>query len=185
MSDNPFQTRVALPKKGSPMSTEKYSDQQVVAAFNSCFDLEKYKALPPRVKSRFKTLLLHHRIKPVCFFEEEGFGLRVYHEIAGNFEFQEDGDEVKPTDALGAWEVDVDGSWMRCPAKLWEEKKEEVKEWVVAIDSTARRYIGFNMNEETENWHPLTRASAKKFTRTEADRLVKNFPEGLVIKQGV
>jgi hypothetical protein len=90
-------------------------DPMVVAAFNSCFDSEKWQALPERVRDRLKVLLDHHRLKFVCFSDELGLGLRVYNE---GTDWQWESDEA--TGQLTS-EVDTSGHWVRCPKELWEQ----------------------------------------------------------------
>ena len=55
-----------------------YTDQEVVAALNSCLDLTKWAALPSTVRERIEGLIRHNRVRAVCFMGTEGFGLRVY-----------------------------------------------------------------------------------------------------------
>ena len=109
------------------MSRPEYTDQEVTAALNFCLDLEKFRALPGPVKDRIRSLVTKNRIKPVCFFEQQGFGLRVYREAVN---YQHDGgDEVELVDRPGLppqpQRVDLDGSWVRCPAAVWEKAHAE------------------------------------------------------------
>lgn len=95
-----------------------HTDQQVVAAFNDCLDLAKYRALPVYVRNRFEVLLCKNRVKAVCFMSQLGLGLRVYCDRP--MPNCEQGDElVQPLLAHGVSVVDEDGHWLRCPAELF------------------------------------------------------------------
>lgn len=107
-----------------------YTDQEVMAAFNSCLDLEKYKALPDVIKNRIPALFRAHRVKPVCFMEDCGLGLRVYIDalsvVYDDDEVSIDGEFVG-TSSADKGQVDTDGAWLRCPPSLYVEKQE----WIV------------------------------------------------------
>ena len=95
------------------------NDVQVVAAFNSCLDLTKWNALPYGVKDRFKNLLRHNRVKMVCFADELGVGLRIYRD--GEHWETDGGDEATLKQGVTEAEVDLDGFWVRCPTKMWDD----------------------------------------------------------------
>lgn len=97
---------------------KRFNDVQVVAAFNSCLDLEKWTALPDSVRGRFKNLLQYHRVKMVCFSDELGVGLRTYRD-RGEFDYDDDSDETTLKSGEGL--MDLNGLWIRCPASEWEK----------------------------------------------------------------
>lgn len=160
-----------------------YSDQQVVAALNSCLDLTKYAALPTDVKARLCELLRFVRIKPVCFMERYGFGLRVFND---QFDGRFIGDEVHPTEANESPEdddvgtvsgtADLGGHWLRCPAVMWKPEGERL--WIVANESATR----FHDGDADEFWRP-GRTHAKLMTKEDAERLAATCG-GIVIKRG-
>jgi len=148
----------ATKKVQIPVS-RKFSDQEVVAAINSCFDLTKYNHLPDRVKMRFKELLRKKRVGSVCFMSISGLGLRVYKdEIEGNVE----GDilHANPTQNPEKAKVDLDGLWVDCPAKIWEAVLDEVskpkeKKFLV-MDSHGRKWLGDGCDSIEEFEKPRT-----------------------------
>lgn len=177
-----------MPRKGTVKKTAptRPSDQQVVAAFNSCIDLEKFRGLPLSVRDRIKNLLCHHRMKPVCFFDALGFGLRVYEEPK-NITF--DGDECEHNPDGGGhnfFQVDVNGRWMRCPASLWTDN--QVNKWIVA-DEYAKRYVGVDYNlfdddEESDfDWCLVRNTNINKvFTDYDEAERVRKACKGIIIK---
>lgn len=159
-----------------------HNDQEVVAAFNSCLDLEKFRDLPDEIKKRIKELFLHHRVKMVCFFPDEGFGLRVYNDEAQfHIGFQEEGDEatVQSKDGENQARIDLEGYWVRCPSKLYAQKKE-----YVITDQKARKFwrqvYDENEDRDVDDWYH--RADAKILTdKDEADAIAKRV-NGIVVE---
>lgn len=105
-----------------------YTDQEVLAAFNSCLDLQKYRELPGVIQDRLCELFRAHRIKPVCFMSTCGLGLRVYIDAMNVLR---SGDEVELTTAeykgqspAEKGRVDTSGSWLRCPPELYLKKED-------------------------------------------------------------
>lgn len=110
-----------------------YSDAEVAAALNSCFDLEKFRTLPYYVRERAKKLLMHHRLKPVCFFDQCGFGLRVYMDEMPVIETTDDEAELDSSKVQK--QVDLGGHWLRCPGHAWKAEVE-----CLIMNSTGQRY---------------------------------------------
>lgn len=191
------------------MSTEKFSDPQVVAAFNSCLDLAKWNALPRKVRARFECLMKHHRVKFVCFSGELGLGLRVFTDQAylplvpnfGNQHFADTDEVYVLSDAKAAEDlnsVDLEGHWLRCPPALYTERTVPDGPWLVMNDK-GTKYVGrsfdfdpSNAAEEVGNtdvtpsddpdadWRGV-RTSAYKFgSREAADKAAKVF-KGVVV----
>lgn len=117
--------KLPTPKKAAlltPASAHP-DDRRCVAAFNSCIDLDKYKALPDKVKQRIKKLFEMNRVRPVCFFAERGMGLKVYEDVRlikdkGQSEWNSD--EVDVPDNVDV-RVAISPHWIRCPKELWEQ----------------------------------------------------------------
>lgn len=169
------------------MPVRIYNDQEVVAAFNSCIDLDKWVDLPEGVKLRFKELHNHLRVRIVCFFSECGFGLRVWDDkINGEF----DNDEVIKTTGNKSDKVDIDGSYLRCPAIIYTTEPVDPKEFIVG-DERGRRWLRSETtiatSEESEEedeprpeWTTI-RNQGKKFTKAEAIRIAERV-KGVVLK---
>lgn len=115
------------------------TDQIIVAAVNGCIDLEKYKKLPKDIKKRFGELLQHNRIKAVCFMESSGLGLRTYRDKIAIEKPDEDFDEVELTPGL-VGSMDLAGSWIRCPAAMYQAYLDGEDKFVVA-DKTGKRFV--------------------------------------------
>lgn len=165
-----------------------YNDQQVVAALNSCLDLEKFNKLPSLVRNRLEVLCRRHRLGMVCFMGSEGFGLKVY------------GSECRPVPQVPV-RIDEDGHWMRCPASVWNP--EEVKEWQVMDERGMDFFEKWQLapfedsdeDEDEEDDRELTNKNrvprwisshnrvsrAMKFTRKEAEEVAKEV-KGVVVK---
>jgi hypothetical protein len=171
----------------------KFNDLQVVAAFNSCLNMEAWNDLPMHVKNRFKELLRKNRLKMVCFSDELGLGLRVYADPVNAFEFSGDEAELTAGDFTAAF--DLDGHWVRCPKSLWEEAKQP--KWLVLNETGTRFYADSDdsdpdededdENEDTEHkseprayW--TYRSGARRFdTREQADAKAKELGAGCVV----
>lgn len=104
----------------------QHTDQEVVAAINSCLDLKKLQDLPSDVVDRFRELVKHHRVRAVCFFTQYGFGMRVYRdEVSVHSQFDDDMELTKGEPA----KLDMAGYWVRCPGEMWNP--EGNKEFIV------------------------------------------------------
>lgn len=170
--------------KGFDMPIQTYTDAEVVAAFNSCIDLQKAAALPTAVFNRFKILMRHHRVKAVCFFPETGFGLKVHNDTQ-ELETMYDGDEAtvkaRP-ETLGT--VDLSGHWVRCPASMWTEKLTNMNAFLIMNKTGLRYYDGLGSRDnlhDGENW-TSRRSSARRFKdKLEAQALAQRC-EGVVVE---
>ncbi len=140
--------------QGQNMPAENFHDHEVVAAFNSCIDLKKFNELPHQIKVRLKNLFLHHRMKMVCFFPADGFGLRLYHDFQ-KYTATIDGDEATLVINPGVLraQVDDDGVWVRCPGSVWTDRKppEPVKEYVI-VDQKAKKFYDGDRSGEVGDW---------------------------------
>lgn len=181
-------------------------DHVVVAAFNGCVDLNKWKDLPLAVKERFTRLLCHNRVKAVCFFNEVGFGLRIYREQIDKLKLEHDGgDEFDTAHVTTALHVDLEGSWMRCPASLWEDQKKtnKLKLDRVVMDEFGIMYFtgwdavvkeeedveesdeGDNTEDTTKQQKPkwrVNRRGAMRMTLEEATKVAAKIPGSMIVK---
>lgn len=169
-----------------------YNDHQVVAALNSCLDLEKFNSLPRSVRDRLETLCRRHRLGMVCFMDIAGFGLKVYGDEP---KVKTTSDECTMHDTIPFTTVDTDGHWMRCPGTAWSV--EALKDWIV-LDSRGKnvfkKWTEWDEEDEDENeedfvrkpeWSPSSnhnsRDRAMKFTKAEAEAVAKEV-NGVVVK---
>lgn len=144
----------------------KFTDQEVVAAINSCLDLKKLDQLPTGVVDRFKNLIRKKRIGAVCFFRTAGFGLRVYHDHFV-YEMKFDGvdmAEVKPIgDAPGR--LNLEPVWVQCDASLFAQAVEQ-KEYIVA-SKDGRKFLRpwlSDYDEEDPHTNPVWDGARRRAT---------------------
>lgn len=110
------------PEPTPPLGTA--SDPVIVAAVNSCIDFDKLSNLPPGFVDRFRCLTKYNRVKAVCFFDNCGFGLKVYndHEKFNDIK-TDDGDEIEGEELrINPKEdgrFDLAGYWLRCPPDMY------------------------------------------------------------------
>lgn len=183
------------PQKGTPIKKTSWTDQEVVAAINSCFDLNKYRALPGNIKERFKKLLSNRRVGSVCFMHNVGLGLRVYEDLNNKKVVLEEDEIEKYTE--GTANVDLDGVWLRCPASLYESPAPPPPppedRWIV-MDEKGQMYL-----DETEvlddpnddsgvasalegSWSSIRGEAIVYVTKSAAEEVAKKV-NGVVVKK--
>lgn len=160
------------------------NDQMVVAAFNSCLDLNKWNTLPSNIRNRFGALLRGHRLKFVCFSKQLGLGLKVYNE-PGTDESPEGSDEA----LMGTLQqVDLDGRWVRCPGSMYVENEE-----YLVLNETGTKYLITNVTDPSYDegdlieWTTSTMSSSRTRARTFTSKAIAQnaatIIKGVVIKK--
>jgi hypothetical protein len=152
------------------------TDQQVVAAINSCIDFAKLSKIPTGVIDRFRQLVVHNRVRPVCFFLTDGFGLRIYKD-AEDYDMVFEGDMTRVEQPNTFGRLDLDGCWMKCPPSAWKE--DTGVQWIVASDNGRRFFDG-----DREDFWSSIRSSAKKFDKKEDAQAEADRIGGVVLKAG-
>ena len=100
-------------------------------------------------------------------------------------EIDTSGDEarLKPITGLAAstasGQTDLDGHWVRCPARLWSEAAESKKEWII-MNHTGRRFYD---GDSTDFWSG-SRGSALKYTDKEVAQSKAQDLNGVVVEAG-
>lgn len=166
-----------------------FTDIECVAALNGCIDLAKWNSLPEPIKVRVKDLFKHHRLKMVCFFPEQGFGLRVYND-GEEYNLEWNGDEATaaPKPGQSRARIDLDGCWVRCPKELYNP--ESKKEWIIT-DSKAKKFYDYEPDwngvksnvvdgPDSDVWN--IRAAATKFQdKAQAEKIASKI-NGIVVE---
>lgn len=153
-------------------------DRQVVAAVNSCLDLDKWRELPHEIHKRFACLLSHRRIGAVCFMGSSGLGLRVERDSPSII--SDESDDIVTPESGPPFQVCTTSFWMECPANLYE--KGEPKDCIVA-DKRGTKFFEKFIEEEIDDEDDIievpqfssNRLYAKKMTRSEAESVAKEI----------
>lgn len=185
-------TKITLwEKEPMPANNQtKFTDQEVLAAINSCINLLELNKIPVPVITRFRELMKHKRVGAVCFFLFTGFGLKVYnddrHVTTGSEVTDDELDETSvQTPAMKDGRLNLDGYWVKCPKELYAAKQEDPKIFTV-MDDRATKFIKQIVDENTEeilstDWTG-NRPRAGLYTKEQAEKIAKTV-NGVVVKK--
>jgi hypothetical protein len=173
----------ALSLYAKEKSMPQFTDPQVVSAFNTCFDLEKWRALPTAVRDRAERLFTNHRIKMCCWFDQDGFALRVFCDrlnLTAPADRIPSGDTVKLGEGSLPNKVDLDARFLKCPAGDFAVKEE----WLVK-DDRGEQFLVADEDEDSEGeylWSSLKREAVVFDSRDDANTAACKM-NGVVVKK--